>query len=174
MKRIISVCILTLLWISFFAGNFSSAQEDSKWVEQTSVRTDCAEDTVCKTNDPKTHCVDSECVCDPSVTCCGVSLSTNVPFIGNCIELGSQDDSTGNTTKVTDATAFPVLMWSLTKILVSVILIVCFVLIVIWGIMISVGKAAEGRKMIMRVVIWMALLWASGVILRLINPNFFG
>jgi hypothetical protein len=40
--------------------------------------------------------------------------------------------------------------------------------------MISIGKASEGKKMITNVIIGIALLGASGVILRLINPNFFG
>ena len=62
----------------------------------------------------------------------------------------------------------------MTKILVTVILIISFVLIVVGGIMISIGKASEGKKMITNVIVGIALLGASGVILRLINPNFFG
>jgi hypothetical protein len=45
---------------------------------------------------------------------------------------------------------------------------------VMGGIMISIGKRPEGKKMITNVIVGIALLWASGVILRLINPNFFG
>ncbi|MEI6118918.1 MAG: hypothetical protein WCP92_07000 [bacterium] len=62
----------------------------------------------------------------------------------------------------------------MTKILVTLILITSFVLIIIGGIMIATGNPSGGRKMIMNVVIGIALLGASGVILRLINPNFFG
>jgi len=40
--------------------------------------------------------------------------------------------------------------------------------------MIATGNPSEGKKMIIKVVIGIALLGASGVILRLINPNFFG
>jgi len=111
--------------------------------------------------------------CSDSGVCCGISLNTNVPFIGNCIESSSTDKGTDET-NVTWETAFPVLMWSLTKILVTVILILSFVLIVVWGIMIATGDPSWGKKMIMKVVVGIAILGASGVILRLINPNFFG
>ncbi len=109
---------------------------------------------------------------DPWV-CCGVSLNTSIPFIGKCIENSAASvgpDETG----VTWVDAFPVLMWSLTKILVTLILIVSFVLIIIGGIMIASGDPSKGKKMITNVIIGIALLGASGVILRLINPNFFG
>jgi len=53
-------------------------------------------------------------------------------------------------------------------------LIVSFVLIIVGGIMIATGNPSGGKKMIMKVVVGIALLGASGVILRLINPNFFG
>lgn len=74
---------------------------------------------------------------------------------------------------VTSEDAFPVLMGSLTQILVTIILIVSFVLIIIGGIMISTGNLSGGKSLIIKVVIGIALLGASGVILRLINPNFF-
>lgn len=111
---------------------------------------------------------------DPDV-CCGVKLNTNVPFVGDCIE--NKDENPNS--NVTEENAFPVLMSSLTKMLVTIILIVSFVLIVVWGIMIASAwanqsNASAGKKLIMKVVIGIALLGASGVILRLINPNFFG
>ena len=110
---------------------------------------------------------------DPGV-CCGISLNTSVPFIGSCIENSTTDVGAGEETSVTWDNAFPVLLWSLTKILVTVILIVSFVLIIVGGIMIATGDPSGGKWLIMKVVIGIALLWASGVILRLINPNFFG
>lgn len=118
--------------------------------------------------------VNDECkpCSDPNV-CCGISLNTSIPFIGNCIEDDVANRGPGETS-VTWTTAFPVLMWSLTKILVTLILIISFVLIIIWGIMIATGNPSWGKKMIMNVVVGIALLWASWVILRLINPNFFG
>ncbi len=118
--------------------------------------------------------VDNVCKpCNAEWVCCGISLNTNVPFIGNCIEDGSTPPGPGETS-VTWETAFPVLMWSLTRILVTVILIVSFVLIIIGGIMIATGNTAGWKSMIIKVVTGIALLGASGVILRLINPNFFG
>lgn len=120
---------------------------------------------------------DSERVCkpcsDPGI-CCGIKLNTSVPFIGKCIESRSTDVWTDEAKWVTETTAFPVLMGSLTKILVTAILIISFVLIVIGGIMIASGNPSWGKSMIRKVVIGIAILWASGVILRLINPNFFG
>lgn len=119
--------------------------------------------------------VDGVCKkCNADDVCCGVKLNTKVPFIGNCIE-SKKDYVGGNSeTSVTWEEAFPVLMWSLTKILVTVILIVSFLLIVAGGIMIATGDPAGGKKMIIKVVVGIAILWASWVILRLINPNFFG
>lgn len=127
---------------------------------------------VCK---PGFKNVNNECKpCNAPWVCCGIELNTNVPFIGKCIEDGSVENLSPDETKVTSSTAFPVLMWSLTKILVTIILIVSFVLIIIGGIMIATGDPGWGKKMIMKVVVGIALLGASGVILRLINPNFFG
>jgi hypothetical protein len=62
----------------------------------------------------------------------------------------------------------------LVKILISVILVASFILIIVAGVMIATGDAKWGKDMIIKVAIWLAILWASGVILRLINPNFFG
>lgn len=106
-------------------------------------------------------------LCTRDDICCGIKLNTKVPFIGNCIE----DENYGG---VSSEKAFPTLMWALTQILVTIILIVSFVLIVVGGIMIATGNPSGGKKMIMKVVVGIALLGASGVILRLINPNFFG
>ena len=118
--------------------------------------------------------VDWTCkLCSEKWVCCGVELNTSVPFIGKCIE-DVKTNQWADETSVTWATAFPTLMWSLTKILVTLILITSFVLIIIGGIMIATGNPSGWRKMIINVVIGIALLGASGVILRLINPNFFG
>lgn len=106
---------------------------------------------------------------DPDV-CCGTKLNTSIPFIGNCIETSSQ--ASGST--INESTAFPILVWSLIKIVVSVILITSFILIIVAGVMIATGDSKWGKDMIIKVAIGLALLWASGVILRLINPNFFG
>ncbi len=118
--------------------------------------------------------IDNVCEpCNKKWVCCGISLNTSIPFIGKCIE-DSAASVGPDETWVTWSEAFPVLMWSLTKILVTLILIISFVLIIIGGIMIATGNPSWGKKMITNVIIGIALLGASGVILRLINPNFFG
>lgn len=123
--------------------------------------------------------------CTETWVCCGIELNTTVPFIGNCIELSkkwSTDTSTttdSDETTVTEETAFPTLMGGLTKMMVTIILLIGFIAILAGGVMIAASggddsRAGEGKKLIGRVIIALALLGASGVILRLINPNFFG
>ena len=63
--------------------------------------------------------------------------------------------------------------------MVTVILLVCFMAILVGGVMISASggsdsSAKKGKELIGKVIVAIALLGASGVILRLINPNFFG
>lgn len=108
--------------------------------------------------------------CDSPWVCCGIKLNTNVPFIGNCIESSSQASGSA----INETTAFPVLVSALVKLIMSVILIASFVLIVVAGVRWATGDAKWGKDMIVKVAIWLAILWASGVILRFINPNFFG
>ncbi|MFA7718146.1 MAG: pilin [Candidatus Absconditabacterales bacterium] len=115
-------------------------------------------------------------VCKPCTdddVCCGIKLNTKIPFIGNCIENTTQ----GGT--MDEGSAFPILITALMKILITAILIVSFILIIIGGVMIATGGASPenvttGKKMIKNVIIGLAILGAIGVILRLINPNFFG
>lgn len=125
--------------------------------------------------------IDWVCVpCTDPWVCCGIELNTNVPFIGNCIKLSKNKATTetpGETT-VTEETAFPILMGSLTKILVTIIILIGFIGILIGWVMITASwgsdsGASKGKELIGRVIIALALLGASGVILRLINPNFF-
>ena len=110
-------------------------------------------------------------LCTSPDVCCGTKLNTSIPFVGNCIETSSQ--ASGSV--ITDATAFPILVSSLVKILVSVILIVSFIIIIAAGVMISTGGAnvKKGKDWIINVAIGLAILGASGIILHLINPNFF-
>jgi hypothetical protein len=119
----------------------------------------------------------TKCICDSTQKCCGIQLNTVVPFIWDCIEM-SNEESAGNTTRVNALNAFPILMWSLSKMLVTAILIFSFVMIVIWWVLIiswwiNESNFKKWKEMIWKVIIWLALLWASWIILRLINPNFF-
>lgn len=121
-----------------------------------------------------------KCVCDPAQWCCGIELNTVVPFIGDCIEMNGWT-SDGNTTRVNPVNAFPRLMWWLSRILLTVILVFSFVMVIVWWVMIITWwikwqewNFTTWKKYIRQVVIWLILLWASWIILRLINPNFFG
>ena len=111
-------------------------------------------------------------LCTDDKVCCGTKLNTKIPFIGDCIESSTQASGSA----INETTAFPVLVTALVKILVSVILIASFVMIIAAGVMIATwwSNVKAGKDMIIKVAIWLAILWASGVILRLINPNFFG
>ncbi|MDD3262446.1 MAG: hypothetical protein PHR61_01245 [Candidatus Absconditabacteria bacterium] len=114
------------------------------------------------------------------VCCEGILLNTNVPFIGQCIVYRKADEPQPEAGLVVDETnAFPVLMGGLSKILVSIILLSSFLGLLVAGVMISASGSSEdgakhGRKIIGNIVSALAILGASGVILRLINPNFFG
>lgn len=135
--------------------------------------------------------VGGKCICVPKAgVCCGIKLNTTVPFIGKCIQMISSADEkilkdnnkrniSDETLQVTENTAFPRLMLWLTKILVTVILLASFLAIIVAGVMMAASGAKEEwysqwTKIIGSVIAALALLGASGVILRLINPNFFG
>lgn len=114
---------------------------------------------------------ESRCICKVSG---GIVLNTDVPFIGNCINLRGTGIQSPDGTTVTPVNAFPTLMQALSKIIMSVIMVVWFLCILIGGVMMTTGDYEWGKGLIKHVVIAMALLGASGAILRLINPNFFG
>lgn len=115
-----------------------------------------------------------------TVCCEGILLNTDVPYIGQCIVFRKNTSTQSAAGLIIDeTTAFPVLMWWLNRLLVSIILLVGFIGILIGWIMISASWAKEdwarsGRKIIGNIITALALLGASGVILRLINPHFFG
>lgn len=104
-------------------------------------------------------------------TCKGIKLNTDVPFIGNCIETTNKENAT------TQLNAFPRLMGAMMKLIMMTILIMSFLMIVAGGVLLtmkgSVKQVEDGMALIQKVAIGMALLGASGVILKLINPNFF-
>jgi hypothetical protein len=108
--------------------------------------------------------------------CCGIKLNTDVPFIGRCIEIRATNNTgqSGSVTTVNQYTVFPRLMRALTNIVLTLIMVGSLIMLIISGVMIASGQAAEGKTMIKRVVISLVLLGASGIILRLINPFFFG
>lgn len=150
---------LSLLWLS------SISLAECEWGKQANSFGIC----VCP-SDKK----DVSWTCQPCSNkdvCCGVKLNTDVPFIWNCIELGQANWTTG---KITEANAFPTLIAWLTKLLMTVILIVCFLVVIVAWVLWTTWDSKKGKELIKWVAIALALLGASGVILRLVNPNFFG
>ena len=100
-------------------------------------------------------------------TCSGIKLNTDVPFVGNCIETTKGGDKTNQ------INAFPKLMWAMMKLLMTLLMIVAagVMMTTAWA---KSGNYTKGMDIIQKVAVGMALLGASGVILKLINPNFFG
>ena len=97
--------------------------------------------------------------------CCGIKLNTNFPIIWNCIETKSDEANPTN--------AFPYMVSALTKLAMSLILIMSFILIIYAGILWAADKPKEAKWWLKRVAITILILWFSWVILKLINPNFF-
>lgn len=101
--------------------------------------------------------------------CHWIKLNTKVPFIWNCISTSPEDKDA-----VKPQEAFPTFTQALIKIGMSVILVVCFILIIVGWIMIaSNNKIWKWKDLIIKVARVIALLWLSWVILKLINPTFF-
>jgi hypothetical protein len=90
-----------------------------------------------------------------------------------------RDSNDPNKSRVNQLNAFPFLMMWLTKILVTVILIFSFLIIIAAWLMMTTWVYSEQNykkwmERIQKVIVWLILLWASWLILRLINPSFFG
>ena len=103
--------------------------------------------------------------------CKGVKLNTNLPFLWKCIGVS-------NSGSVNQLNAFPIMIKGLMKIIISIVLVTSFLLIVAGGVMMAswgyrATNFSEGKAMITTVAQALAMLGASGVILKLINPNFF-
>jgi hypothetical protein len=103
--------------------------------------------------------------------CNWIKLNTKFPVVWNCITI-----SEWNTNPIN---VFPGMMRGLTRIVMSIILVVCFIMIIIAGIMWAwawedSSQKTKAKEIIKKVAITVLLLWFSGAILRLINPNFFG
>lgn len=109
-------------------------------------------------------------VVTPEKKCNWIKLNTDFPIIWNCIWDKENENSTN---------AFPTMIWALTKIIITFVLVVCFILIIVSWIMRAwawedSSKKTKAKDIIKKVAVTILLLWFSGVILRLINPNFFG
>jgi Mn2+/Fe2+ NRAMP family transporter len=95
----------------------------------------------------------------------------------------SQNDvwssSNENTSTVNQLNAFPFLMMWLSKILVTAILIFSFLIVIVsWLMMVTWvyddSNYKKWMEWIKKVVVALILLWSSWLILKLINPSFFG
>ncbi len=158
------------------------------WAGQTGdnawwCKCDEAKKDECKANDEKMNDKTCKCECDPSKACCWIKLNTVVPFIGDCIEMTTQNSTHtsnwDNTSNVNQLNAFPFLMMGLSKILVTVILIFSFLIVIsAWLLMVTwvydEKYYTKWKDMITKVLMALILLWSSGLILKLINPSFFG
>lgn len=114
--------------------------------------------------------------CDLEKCNCGIKLNTNIPFIGRCI----MNQQTNNVwqdvdwTTVNSLNAFPILMWALIKLLMSIIMIVCFASLIVWWFMMTVPDQYDtGKWIVKKVIRTIVALWSLWTILYLINPNFF-
>ena len=123
-----------------------------------------------------------KCECDSSIACCWVKLNTVVPFIWDCIEMTTMNDPNSSsrtwTVTVNQLNAFPFLMQWLMKILITAILIFSIIIVIVAWLMMTVDPALNTYKkwttMLKNVIISLILLWCSWLILKLINPSFFG
>jgi len=107
----------------------------------------------------KTTQWNSESFC--SCKCNGwIVLNTEFPFIGRCIAKTS-DDTVGKVAGV------------FTNILMTIIITSAFGMLIRAGVQFTMDKPKEAKQTIMNVVIAFAALWSLGILLRLINPNFF-
>ena len=153
------LCVITL---SFWATSAKDTREpitpilprtNLQWKAEPMTKEGLAWQT---TNTKKDKC---------SAECKWIKLNTCFPIIWNCIWDDEGEDATN---------AFPTMMWALSKIIVSLILVVCFILIIYAGILWAMDKPDKAKPLLKNIAITVLLLWFSWVILRLINPNFFG
>lgn len=167
MKKVPLLILLLVIVAIIFQGNISIANNDYPNIELGPTK----ELDVKPTVDPKNvipSWTKSEKYCAN-----GIKLNTDVPFIGDCIHFWK---TSGN--QIGQLDAFPYLMGGLMKIVMTAILVISFVLIVVAGVMVSASGMdpkmySKGMGMIRKVATGIALLGASGVILKIINPNFF-
>ena len=124
-----------------------------------------------KTTNPQSSIANSPSAVPRTEGCKWVKLNTNLPFLWNCIGVSSDG-------KVNQLNAFPIMIKGLMKIIISIVLVMSFLMIVAGGVMMTTagyesGNFVKWKGMITSVAKALAMLGASWVILKLINPNFF-
>lgn len=113
----------------------------------------------------------SKLYCDCKITKQGIYLNTEVPFVG-------AEDNPRCLVMSAAGSAPTTVLQSLTKILMTFVMIGGFGMIVwAWVMIASSGSSEERYKQWLWIIKWVAiafaLLWSLWVILRFINPNFF-
>lgn len=94
-----------------------------------------------------------------------ILLNTDFPFIGRCIDkAGNGGDGKSSLIGISSA---------LTNIFMTLILTWGFAMIIRGWAQIAMGNMKDGRQKIINVIIAFAALGSLGILLRLINPNFF-
>ncbi len=99
--------------------------------------------------------------------CCGIKLNTDFPILWDCIHLKEWEGWVDGTT------ALPYMIWALMKIIMSIIMVICFIIIIIAWIKRASNDPKTAKDLIKKVAITILLLWLSGVILKVVNPLFF-
>lgn len=175
---IVSVCILCIVWSHTFAqwGESIPSLPPIDSIPLDPIESDGTSQPA-QSADDCSHCQANQvdCLCK----CRGwIVLNTDIPFVGRCIQKdGSADVKVGEAQQVNSGNAFARLMSGLMRIVLAAVVIVWFIGILIWGLMIAShgasGKMSEGKDLIVKIVAGLALVWLSGMILNLINPNFF-
>ena len=136
-----------------------SDPEESKSLEQESdSETSSSKDNNNQTEEEQEE---SNATSQAQKGCEGIKLNTDIPFVGKCIPMDSQSE------------VFPIFIGGLIKFMMSLLLLIGFICILIGGIMITMGKVTEWKNLIMKVIRALAAIGWSGVILKIINPNFF-
>ena len=107
--------------------------------------------------------------------CQWIKLNTDFPIIWNCIKIKKWN---GKDEEVDPTNAFSYMMGALSQIVVSLVLVICFILIIVAGIMRAwawddTGKTKAAKDILQKVAITIVLLWLAWVILKAINPVFF-
>ena len=95
-----------------------------------------------------------------------VKLNTDIPWIRDEI---CEKDATSSFWK---------LMWWLMKLLINFVVAIAFIALIASWVMMMLSWASQStawkwKELLRKVVIWIILLWLSGLILHTINPNFF-
>lgn len=159
-------------WINIsLAQNFDiNSFCDNKCSTQWCSETECSS----QENSCKTDCLNSynKCKSENGAEFCEckingwIVLNNNFPFIGRCIKKDGNTADGKNSSLVAISSAF-------SNIFMTLILTGGFAMVIRGGVQIAMGQNKEGMAKIRNVVIAFAALGSLGIILRLINPNFF-